>query len=414
MAAYRRDGRSPNDDLEPYYQQVEQLYSVHGLIGVDPTEPPRSGDYPFPPLPHEPRIQRLYEDFSAQGVNPFPLPIAVRLPQDDGAGDAPIALSNFDGFPDPTEAKADSHVVALRQAMASDNVSLLPECEVRQLLTDKGGKHVTTVVAMHAGRRIELTASIVVVACGAINSAALMLRSKSDRHPRGLGNSSDMVGRHYMSHINGAVIAISDTENDVVFQKTFGVADYYHDADDSDFPLGLIQLMGKTDLDTLADQIQDRTPKRDVRDVSRHSIDFWLTAEDLPLADNRVQLAEDGRVQIVYRRNNEEAYRRLKLKLEGLLAGAGCKEQLHRDTEYVGYDLSVSGVSHQSGTMRFGEDASASVLDIHCRAHDLHNLYVVDSSFFCSAGAVNPSLTIMANALRIAEHLRSIIAGKST
>jgi choline dehydrogenase-like flavoprotein len=401
-------------DLEAYYLEVEQLYSVHGRRGMDPTEPPSSGEYPFDPLPHEPRIQQLFEDFAAQGVRPFPLPIAVRLPQDHDRGDAPIKLGKFDGFPDPTEAKADSHVVALRRALAHDNVTLLTGCRVDRLLMSPDGRAVTVVEAQRQGEQLQFRANVVVVACGAINSAALMLRSANDHHPHGLANSSDMVGRHYMSHINGAVIAISDTENDAEFQKTFGVADFYHGADDSKHPLGLIQLMGKTDLDSLADQIKDLTPKRSAADVSRHSIDFWLTSEDLPLPDNRVKLAADGRVQITYRRNNVEAYRRLKGKLMGLLEGAGCSAHLHRDTTYVGYDLSVSGVSHQSGTMRFGQDPATSVLDTNCKAHDLDNLYVVDSSFFCSAGAVNPSLTIMANALRIADHLRTRMAGASS
>lgn len=403
------DGISPAwplsyGDFEPYYSRAERLYSVHGRRGADPSDPPSTGAYPFEPLTHEPRIQELYDDLQKAGLRPFPLPIGVRLPTDTSK-EPEVRLSNFDGFPDLTEAKADAQVVSIRGALQHPNVELRTHREVRALVTDDGGRVVTEVRAVHRGVRETYRAATVVVACGAINSAALLLRSANEQHPNGLANSSDLVGRNYMAHNNGSVIAISETPNRAQFQKTFGLTDYYHGAEDSKFPLGTVQLMGKTDLVTLGELAGDLGAGRSIEDLSRHSVDFWLTAEDLPRKHNRVRLASDGRIQVDYTPNNVEAYTRLRAKLVRALEKCGCPAHLHGDSSYVGYELSVSGVSHQNGTLCFGEDPKTSVLDTMCRAHDVDNLYVVDGSFFCSSGAVNPSLTIMANALRVGDHL---------
>lgn len=403
------DGVSPAwpigyDELEPYYTRAERLYSVHGKHGVDPTDPPRSGPYPYGPLRHEPRIAKLYEDLRTLGLHPFPLPIAVRLGEDRQAPHAPINLSYFDGYPDLTEAKADADVVAVRPALAFRNVSISTRTFAQRLETSASGREVTKLIVQRDGEEIALEADVVVMACGAINSAALLLRSANFRHMDGLANGSGLVGRNYMAHNNGSIIAISDTPNDAQFQKTFGITDFYHGAEDSKLPLGAIQLMGKTDLEGLKGLLADTMPNADPLEISRHSIDFWLTVEDLPRADNRVTLTADGGIRLSYTANNVEPYQRLKKKLVHVLEQCGCKA-LHRDSVYLDYQLSVSGVSHQNGTLRFGTDPSTSVLDVHCKAHELNNLYVCDASFFPSCGAVNPSLTIMANAMRVGDHL---------
>lgn len=392
-------------DLAPYYTEAEHLYSVHGERGTDPTEPPALDPYPYGPLPHEPRIQELYDAFVGLGLSPFPLPIAVRLGEDQDTPHAPIRLSNFDGFPDLMEAKADAHVVCIQPALSFPNVTLRTNRYVERLNFNTNGRAVTSVSVRGPQGSEKYRGSIVIVACGAINSAALLLRSTHNKHPNGAGNGSGLVGRHYMAHNNGSLIAISDTPNPSQFQKTFGLTDFYHGADDSDYPLGTVQLMGKTDPDTLRTEIADLLPGASVEDVAGRSIDFWLTAEDLPLRDNRITVDPDGRIRVAYTPNNREAYQRLRTKLVSVLDRCGCQSHLHRATAYAGYDLSVSGVSHQSGTLRFGVDPRTSVLDTNCRAHELDNLYVCDSSFFCSSGAVNPSLTIMANALRVGDHI---------
>lgn len=394
-------------DFEPYYSEAEQLYSVHGERGWDPTEPPASKDYPFPALAHEPRMQQLFDDFQRQGCHPSPIPIAVRLPQDDPHQSSDQVLSLFDGYPDPTEAKADAQVVALREALKHENVTLKTGQMVQRLLTDESGKVVNGVVVHTEEGEQVYQGNTVLVACGAINSAALLLRSKSEQHPQGLANSSGMVGRHLMLHNNGTVVAISKTPNPSIFQKSLMVTDFYHGSEEWEYPMGAIQMMGKTDPTTLKDELKELNPDEefDLEDVSAHSIDFFLTAEDLPDPENRVLVREDGAIKLQYTPNNLEAYQRLRQKLLDMMDGLGCQEGYAKDTAYVGFKLGISGVSHQNGTCRFGTDPKTSVLDLNCKAHDLDNLYVVDASFFPSAGAVNPSLTIIANALRIGEHL---------
>jgi choline dehydrogenase-like flavoprotein len=390
-------------DLEPYYTRAERLYSVRGARGLDPFDPPASAPYAQPPLDPEPRIAELYKDLTRLGYRPFPIPLGVRLSDRDGA-EAPYRLSNFDGYPDLTEVKSDAHVVALKPILASRNITLLTGVFVERLETDRSGSEVSRVVARRGEEQLEFEGDIVVLACGAINSAALLLRSASDQHPRGLANSSDQVGRNYMTHQNGCFIAVTETENPSQFQKHFGVTDFYRSAPNWPFPLGTIQLMGKPDAGTLAWLMGDRMPGLTPADIAGRTIDFFLTAEDLPDANNRVTLRDDGSIRVSYTHNNTEAYERLERAAAEMLARA---EALHGRAApvFLSSRLGVSGVSHQNGTLRFGTDPRTSVLDINCKAHDLDNLYAVDASFFPSSSAVNPSLTIMANAMRVAEHL---------
>jgi choline dehydrogenase-like flavoprotein len=403
------DGISPAwpinyDELEAYYTEAENLYSVHGERGHDVTEPVATADYPFPPLRMEDDMLALFGQLKSLGYHPFPCPVAVRLNENNRAI-SPLHLSNFDGFPDLTGAKADAQVVSLEGALKNDNVSLMVECYVEKLFTNEDGKKITGVMVKHQGTEKIITGDLVIVACGAINSAALMLRSANEHHPEGLANSSGQVGRNYMQHNNGALIVISNKENKAQFQKAFGLADFYHGSTDSAFPLGAIQLMGKSDYGTLQDLCKDILPGMSVEEISQHSIDFWLTAEDLPDENNRVTLADDGKIKLTLNQRNKEAYHRLKEKMKEIISEIGEKDEAFKNAVFTGYDLGVSGVSHQNGTMRFGIDPQKSVLDINCKAHDLENLYVVDSSFFPSCGAVNPSLTIMANALRVGDHI---------
>jgi choline dehydrogenase-like flavoprotein len=263
---------------------------------------------------------------------------------------------------------------------------------------------VTGVEVNHRGETRTLRASIVVAACGAINSAALLLRSAGERHPDGLANRSGLVGRHYMCHNNGLFIAVFERPNPSTFQKTFGLTDFYRGTDDSELPLGTIQLMGKLDHDSLKGMAAEKLPRTPVEEIAGRSVDFFLTAEDLPDPNNRVTLRPDGTIKVCYAPNNGEAYERLRRKLEAMMDAAD-RRRGGRGGVYLHTRLGVSGVSHQNGTLRFGTDPQASVLDPNCKAHDLDNLYVVDSSFFPSSSAVNPSLTIMANALRVGDHL---------
>ncbi len=394
------------ETLESYYTVAEKLYSVHGKRGIDPTEPWTTSEYPFDQLTYEPLIKDLNARMEQIGLQPFPLPMGVRLPQDFTETEAPVTLENFDGFPDPTDSKADGHVMALRPALRNKNITLMTHAYVEKLDTDASGKRVSKVHAEIKGEKIIFNADIVIVACGAVNSAALLLRSANEKHPTGLANSSGQVGRNLMLHHNGCLVAFTkDKINDCVFQKSLGLADFYHSADDSEFPLGEIQLMGRNDYDTILWLAEKIYPGKTYDELKQMTIDFWLTAEDLPSPDNRVTVQQDGSIKVYYTRTNYTAYERLKEKLKQVFTKLGELDNKYKDIQWAGYDLDISGMSHQNGTCRFGTDPRTSVLDLHCKAHDIQNLYVVDASFFPSCGAFNPALTIAANALRVGDHI---------
>ncbi|MBO0932328.1 GMC oxidoreductase [Fibrella aquatilis] len=395
--------------LAPYYTQAERLFSVHGIRGSDLFEPPAAEPYPFGAIPVEPFAQELYDLVGKTGLAPFPIPMAVRLAQDNTYWpDAPTILGNFDGFPDPTEAKADAHVTGIRAALQYPNVQLLTNAFVSRLITNEAGDRVTGVRVEQNGTTKTYQTGVVIVAAGAVNSAALLLRSATEKHPNGLANGSGQVGRNYMSHLNGCLIAFTpDKLNTASFQKYFCIGDYYLPSANNPHALGEIQLMGKNDPATVLSLGTPFFPDKDAAWLSAHSIDFWLTAEDFPDPDNRVTLTPDGHIRLTYHRerNNVFAYGQLKQKLKDLFKKLGTLDPAFGTVYWGGYDLGISGVSHQCGTLRFGLDPATSVLDVNCKAHELANLYVVDGSFFPSSGAYNPSLTIAANALRVGEHL---------
>ena len=393
------------DTLENYYEEAEKLYSVHGKRGADPTEPCALNEYPLPPLPYEPLIQDLEAKLKQLGLQPFPLPMGVKLPQDYTQTEAPVILENFDGFPDPTDSKADGQVSALRPALRNRNVTLMANAYVERLVTDESGEKVVGAITIVNGEKVRFTSDLFIVACGAVNSAALFLRSANDKHPAGLANSSDQVGRNLMLHHNGCLVAFTKKKNDCVFQKSLGIADFYHETDESEFPLGEIQLMGRNDPDTIKWLADDLFPEKTYAELKEMTIDFWLTSEDLPSAENRVTLKNNGSIQIFYRKTNYTAYEKLKEKLKEIFTKLGEIDPDYKDTRWNGYDLDVSGMSHQNGTLRFGNDPKTSVLNLNCRTHDLSNVYAVDASFFPSCGAFNPALTIAANALRIGDHI---------
>lgn len=402
------------ETLKDYYDEAEKLYSVHGLRGADPTEPPATMAYPQAPLAYEPLIKDLDKKLKKLGLKPFPLPMGVRLPQDYTATEAPVMLENFDGFPDLTDSKADGQVMCLRPALANKNVTLITHAYVEKLDTDKTGRKVTKVIADVKGEKMIFKGDIIIVACGAVNSAALMLRSANAQHPHGLANSSGQAGRNLMLHHNGCLVAFTNKKNDCVFQKSLGIADFYHGADDSLLPLGEIQLMGRNDPDTILWLAEKLYPGKTYDELKEMTIDFWLTAEDLPHPDNRVTLREDGGIRVSYTPTNYTAYEKLKEKLKQLFEKLGELDPGYKNTKWNGYDLDISGMSHQNGTLRFGTDPATSVLDMDCKAHDLDNLYVVDASFFPSCGAFNPALTIAANALRVGEKIAKRLKEKKS
>jgi choline dehydrogenase-like flavoprotein len=398
------------DDLEPYYTQAEHLYHVHGRHGEDPTGPPASAQYKYAPLKHEPRIQELHDDWMRMGYHPFHLPVGVMLDEEQTDKSVCIRCNTCDGFPCLLGAKADSQVICVEPALRHPNVTMLTHAKVTKLETNASGREVMGVVVERGGQLETYRADIVVVSCGAINSAALLLKSANDRHPNGLANASDMVGRNYMCHNNSAMLAISKRPNTTVFQKTIGLNDFYFPSAEWEYPMGHISMVGKQDLEMLRTGAPAFAPGLALDVLAKHSLDFWMTSEDLPDPQNRVLVDKAGAITLAYTENNLAAHRRLAAKLKSMLNRLGCEDRLIPQHVYLGKKIPIAGTAHQCGTVRFGRDPKTSVLDANCKTHEVDNLYVVDASCFVSSSAVNPSLTIIANALRVGDHLLERIA----
>jgi len=408
------DGMSPAwpvgyDVFEPFYTQAEQLYQVHGARGEDSTDPWSSAPYAFPPVSNEPRIQRLYDDLAAVGLHPFHAPCGIMLDEANPAFSTCIRCATCDGFPCLVHAKSDADVIAVRPAIRHNNVTLVRNAQVRRLETNGSGRTVTSVVADVDGEEQRFTGSIVVVSAGAANSAQILLASANDQHPNGLANGSDQVGRNYMFHNSRAFLAISREKNDTKFQKTLGLNDYYFGDDEFTYPMGNVQMVGKSSAPMYRGEKPIETtlaPTFALNDVAERAVDFWLSTEDLPSPGNRVTLNSHGNVILSYTPNNREPLEQLYHRVKKHLSHLGMHpHHLIPRNIYMKNDIPVAGCAHQVGTVRFGTDPATSVLDPDCKAHELDNLYVVDTSFFPSIGAVNPALTAMANALRVGDHL---------
>lgn len=396
-------------DLEPYYAIGEKWYYVHGKDGADPTEPERSSPYPYPPLQHEPRIQRLNDDLANRGLHPFPIPMGMRMGHDgeDGATSSLDLWPQFDGYPDPYEIKADSHIVGVRPALQHDNVTLKTNSPVERLEVDAAGRKVETVVVKtQAGETIEYSADLVIVAAGALGSALLFLRSQHPKHPDGLANSTGLVGRNFMGHNNATLIAISKSPNDATFEKTLALADYYWGDDEFKYPMGLIQMLGNFNEDLMKLESPEPLAGMTHAEMAAHSLDFWLQSEDLPRVGNGISYNSAGQVVFDYQANNVEPATQLKKRLTDFLDCIGCHPGTHNVDLYLGSMVGIP-LGHTMGTMRMGTDANQSVLDSYCKPHELDNLFVTDGSFFVSAGAVNPTLTIIAQTLRVADYIKS-------
>ncbi len=406
------DGVSPAwpidyETLAPWYDRAEQMYQVHGAVGDDPTEPPR-GAFPYPPVPHAPGMARVAEQLRQFGLHPSPLPLGLI---DPGLPGGCILCRTCNSFPCRIHRKSDAEVCGILPARAHANITVWDRTVARRLLTDASGQRVDRVELERNGDVVFVRAPIVVVSCGAVNSAALLLRSTSDRHPHGLANSSDMVGRHYMAHLATMLQGVSWRYNADDFQKTLAINDFYLRGPDTPYPLGQIQSQGRTDA-RMAKGVGDtwRYKAIEMRHIPLWAYDAWVSrandwlamSEDLPQADNRVILTPDGQIQLAYRTTNTTAHAQLVDHLRHLLGRLG-----YWSPRVFAHSSGVRNTTHQCGTLVFGRDPRTSVLDTFCRAHDVENLYVVDASFFPSSGAVNPALTIIAQALRVADHIRT-------
>ena len=408
---YHKGGISPEwpvkyDTFEPYYTRAEKLFCVHGQLGFDPTEPPHSEEYPFPPLSNEPRMQQIEDDVRHQGLRPFPVPLGLKLNESNRLESKCIRCDTCDGYPCLVHAKSDSDINCIRDIMNLPNVTLRTEAKVTRLVTNATGTSVTAVEALLGSSQntTTFTGNIVAVCCGAINSAALLLQSANDKHPRGLANSSDQVGRNFMFHQADAILSLSMTPNPSQYIKTWGINDFYFGTADYPWPMGSIQPIGSFHHEMMKADAPAITPTFVLEKMSYHAVPWWLMTEDLPLPENRVQVI-NGQIQLSYTKNNVESFERLRTTWIDVLKKAGHADSTLPMHAYFKKRIPLEGVGHQNGTCRFGTDPKTSVLDENCRTHDVDNLYVVDASFFASSGAVNPSLTIIANALRVGDHL---------
>jgi choline dehydrogenase-like flavoprotein len=378
------------DDLEPFYAKAEELLEVHGGLGEDPTEPEHSTPYPYPPLSHEPAIERFAVRLRQQGLHPFHMANGMHLPSMvERRADA-----TADGSPSSTGNKSDAENRAVRPALESPTVRLLLGAYVRRLHTNSDGDIVAAAEAEIAGHTVRIEAKTFVVSGGAVNSAAVLLRSVSDQHPEGLGNSSGLLGRNYMVHNSTFFLAVNPARrNDTAWQKTLGLNDWYEAGPDNPYPLGNLQMLGKLQA-PMVKAARSWAPIWALKMVTDRSLDIYVTTEDLPRLHNRVTVDGD-KIMISWTPNNLVPHRELVKRVSRAARKAGYPIVL---TERMG----IATNSHMCGTALAGTDPSASVLDPNCRSHDVNNLFVVDSSFFPSSAALNPALTIAANALRVA------------
>ncbi|MDZ7601176.1 MAG: GMC family oxidoreductase [Hoeflea sp.] len=378
-------------DLEPFYGRAEALYRVRGDAGDDPTEPPRSTPYPFPPVPDEPDIAALRQAFAAQGLHVSSLPLGVDL--DRWLARAPTA---WDAFPDTTGAKSDAENCGLAEALRHPNVTLMTGARVTRLRAE--GRRVTGVEIERDGRRDVIAAPVICVCAGAVMSAALLLASANDDHPAGLANGSDQVGRNFMNHNLSGIVAYNPfRRNRSVYEKTIQFNDWYLTGGPKGEPLGNVQMLGRITGPILAGE--SGMPLWLAGHVADRSIHIMAMSEDLPDPDSRV-FWRNGGVVLDWRRTNVAAHDMLVKRLGTAMRRAGWPIVLSRG-------FPKSKPSHQCGTARMGADPATSVVDVNLCAHDFDNLYIVDASVLPTSAAVNPSLTIAALALRAADHIQS-------
>lgn len=393
------DGISPAwpigyDTLEPYYERAEQLYHVRGQHGVDPTEPERR-PYPYQAVDHSSEMNAIVEGLRQQGLHPSALPLGLLRPGESGGCEL---CNTCNSFPCKVNAKSDADVCCVRHALLQPTVTLWTNALARRLLADGSGRRIEAVEIERHGEVVRVEAPLVIVSCGAVNSAALLLRSGSNG--TGLANSSGLVGRRYMAHLATMMQGFHPFRpNRTVFQKTVAINDFYHRGPGADYPLGQIQSQGRTH-GVMAQTVVPWIPLWAYEAWVARGVDWLAMSEDLPDVTNRITVDGAGRIQMHYRPNNVVAHEQLVREAKAMLRRLGF-------WVVVSHSHGSQNTTHQCGTLVFGTDPKASVLDPYCRTHDIDNLFVVDASFFPSSAAVNPGLTIAAQALRVADHIRA-------
>ena len=383
----------PYEELEPWYSAAERLYNVRGALGEDPTEPRHSAPYPYPPVPDEPAIASVRAKLKANGLHPYSLPLGIDIDRWLAKAKTP-----WDAHPNCDDGKMDAESVGLAEALKHPNVAIETGARVTRLATAPGERAIATVHYEKDGEKREVSPKLVILSAGAVQSAVLLLRSASEDFPNGLANASDQVGRNFMNHNSSAVIAVSPFyRNTSVYQKTFGFNDYYLSDGTGGPPLGNVQLLGRVSGRILKANMPSM-PEWLLERMASHTIDFYAMSEDLPHPESRITVDRD-RIVLKWHRTNWQAHLALVDRLKAALKAAGFPIVLAR-----AFDKRTP--SHQCGTVRIGGDPATAPLDIWCRAFDHPNLFVVDAAFLPTSAAVNPALTVAAQALRVADHIR--------
>lgn len=379
-------------DLAPYYDEAERIFGVHGDDRLDKSAPWRGTPFPYGAVNSEPIVEKMAERFRRHGLSPSALPLAVNAPP---AGTC-ILCRTCDGFPCQIAQKNDAETCGVEPALATGRVDLMTHAFARRLLTTADGKRITAVEVDHAGTVKQLSAPLFVVSCNAVNSAALLLRSADSGTPGGVANSSDVVGRHYMVHNQTALMGLSHRVNSTVFQKTLAINDWYFGDDAFRWPMGQMQMLGKLQGGMLTANVPYLPGFLGDR-LAKHGMDWIGLSEDLPDPNNRVTL-DGGRIRLSVTLNNMDGHIELVRRMKHALRKAGYPIVITKS-------LVAHATGHQCGTVRMGNDPATSALDSFCRAWDQQNLFVIDASFLPSSAAVNPALTIAAQALRAADHM---------
>ncbi|MHC1547171.1 GMC oxidoreductase [Phyllobacterium sp. K27] len=380
------------EELEPWYCKAEGLFQVRGMLGEDPTEPEHSKLYDFHPVPDEAPIRLLRQRLKNAGVHPFSLPLGIDIDTWLSHGKTP-----WDAHPNSFNGKMDAETTALAAALKHENVQLQTNSRVIRLETAADGRTITTVHYETGGQRFMIMPKLVILSAGAVQSAVLLLRSANDANPTGLANRTDQVGRNFMNHNLSAVIGFDPRfRNDSVYQKTLGFNDFYLSDGKGGAPLGNVQLLGRISAPVLKSDLK-HVPEWLLERFCAHTVDFLAMSEDVPKPESRVRIDGD-KIVLEWIRSNWPAHQRLVAQIKRVLRAAGFPLVISK-----AFDRKTP--SHQCGTVRMGSDPAAAPLDTYCRAYQHPNLFVVDAAFLPTSAAVNPALTIAAQALRVADHI---------
>jgi choline dehydrogenase-like flavoprotein len=404
-------------DLEPYYSRIEWAFGVSGQAGTNRFEGPRSRDYPCPPLPMSRYAQKFHVGCAALGHNSFPTPQAALSRPFNGR--PPTVISAFaQQHGDPTGTRSSALNVFVPDALATGRYDLRPDSYVRELTVDEHGRVRSAVYQDADGDLIEQEADVFVLACGAVETARLLLLSRSGRFPNGLANGSDLVGRNVTFHEYSAAVGLFDDPiyawagGGYVSASSFQF--YEHDDSRGFASGGHIACAGVGIPLPINWGLPDRPlwgaeAKRIDREFFNHSMAVAMVVHDMPQHDNRVELDEKvtdawglpvARITLKPHQNDLAMGRFLIDRNAEILEAAGAKK-VYR----VYIDRITGNCSHQHGTTRMGTDPETSVLNPWCQAHESDNLFVVDGGPFPTATGANPTLSIMANAWRVAERI---------